>query len=69
MITGASSGIGRSLSFWYLNQGAKVVLCARQLNELDDIAKQYPSQAMAVQVDLSDDIQAFEMRQAVIEKF
>jgi hypothetical protein len=36
---------------------------------MDEIARQYPSQAMVVQADLSDDIQAFEMRQAVIERF
>jgi NADP-dependent 3-hydroxy acid dehydrogenase YdfG len=31
VITGASSGIGRTLSFWYLNNGAKVVLVARDI--------------------------------------
>jgi meso-butanediol dehydrogenase/(S,S)-butanediol dehydrogenase/diacetyl reductase len=69
VISGASSGIGRSLTFWYLNQGAKVVLIGRSIDTMDEIARQYPSQAMVVQADLSDDIQAFEMRQAVIERF
>ena len=35
VITGASSGIGRALSYWYLNNGSKVAMCARDINELD----------------------------------
>lgn len=31
LITGASSGIGRSLAFWYLNNGARVCLVGRDL--------------------------------------
>jgi NADP-dependent 3-hydroxy acid dehydrogenase YdfG len=34
VITGASSGIGRSLAYWYLNNGSKVALVARDVNEL-----------------------------------
>ena len=26
VVTGASSGVGRSLAFWYLNNGANVAL-------------------------------------------
>ena len=39
LITGASSGVGRSLAFWYLNNGARVALVGRDLNQLDMIAK------------------------------
>jgi NADP-dependent 3-hydroxy acid dehydrogenase YdfG len=39
VITGASSGIGRTLAYWYLNNGAKVVLCGQIQEELDKIAK------------------------------
>ena len=39
LITGASSGIGRSLAFWYLNNGAKVVMVGRDQGTLDDMAK------------------------------
>jgi len=31
LITGASSGIGRTLSFWYLNNGARVALVGRDI--------------------------------------
>jgi len=29
LITGASSGVGKSLAFWYLNQGAYVFLIGK----------------------------------------
>jgi NADP-dependent 3-hydroxy acid dehydrogenase YdfG len=43
VITGASSGIGRTLAFWYLNNGARVALVGRDIKELDAIAKQFPA--------------------------
>jgi NADP-dependent 3-hydroxy acid dehydrogenase YdfG len=42
LITGASSGIGRTLSYWYLNNGAKVALVSRDAEELNNIGKQFP---------------------------
>jgi len=48
VITGASSGIGRTLSYWYLNNGAKVALCGRDIAELDNIGRQFPTQALVV---------------------
>ena len=42
LITGASSGIGRALAYWYLSNGARVALVGRDLAELDRIAKNYP---------------------------
>jgi DNA primase len=43
VITGASSGIGRSLAYWYLNNGSKVALVARDVNELQTIGSEFPS--------------------------
>jgi len=34
VITGASSGIGQALCFWYLNQGAIVFLVGKDENAL-----------------------------------
>jgi len=39
LITGASSGIGRTLAFFYLNNGARVALVGRDVMELDSIAR------------------------------
>jgi short-subunit dehydrogenase len=36
VITGASSGIGRALAISFLGQGAKVALCARNLDKLQE---------------------------------
>ena len=37
LITGATSGIGRALALWYLNNGARVILVGRDLQELTQI--------------------------------
>lgn len=69
VITGASSGIGRTLAYWYLNNGAKVALVARDIDELDNIGKNFPSQALVVQCDLTIDLQLLDLKTAVAEKF
>jgi NADP-dependent 3-hydroxy acid dehydrogenase YdfG len=55
VITGASSGIGRSLAFWYLNNGARVALVGRDVEELDAVARQFPSTALVCVCDLTVD--------------
>lgn len=69
MVTGASSGIGRALAYWYLNNGAKVALVGKDIVELDKIAKEFAGQSMAIQCDLTVDIQLFDMKQAIADKF
>lgn len=69
LVTGASSGIGRSLAFWYLNNGAKVAMTGRDREPMDVIAKQFPAQALAIQCDLTDDHALFEMKAAIADKF
>lgn len=69
VITGASSGIGRCLAYWYLNNGAKCALVGREIKELDAIAKQYPGQSLAIQCDLTRDNQIFDIKTTVVEKF
>ena len=43
VITGTSSGIGRTLAFWYLNNGARVVLVGRDIAELENIGREFPA--------------------------
>jgi NAD(P)-dependent dehydrogenase (short-subunit alcohol dehydrogenase family) len=69
LITGSSSGIGRCLAFWYLNNGARVALVGRDKDSLTKIAKEFPSQAIVIHCDLADDKQQYEMATGVIEKF
>lgn len=57
IITGASSGIGKSLAYEFARRGANLVLGARQYVSLceicDDLQKQFPVKAIAVQCDVS----------------
>ena len=59
VITGASSGIGRCLAYFYLNQGATVALISRDLDEMEKIGSQFPSQAHVIQADLTIDQQVY----------
>ena len=57
VITGASSGIGQALSFWYLNQGAYVILVGKDEKALKNCASQFPNQATVVVTNITDDYQ------------
>lgn len=69
LITGSSSGIGRSLAYWYLNNGARVALVGRDKVSLQEIGREFPSQALVVHCDLVEDKQQLEMANSVIENF
>ena len=43
LITGASSGLGMALAFYYLNNGAQVALVGRDIETLTKIGEQFPS--------------------------
>ena len=67
VVTGASSGIGQAMSFWYLNQGASVVLVGQDENTLKHMAQQYPTQATVVVTNITDDYQCKDLVEAHIE--
>ena len=48
VVTGASSGIGRSIVEHYVGEGARVVAFARNLNELQVLATRHPGKVHAV---------------------
>lgn len=57
LITGASSGFGADAASLFAAEGAKVVLAARRLNRLQDLANEIQDQggeAMAVPVDIAN---------------
>jgi len=67
LITGGSSGIGQACAMYFLNQGAKVCLCGRDIATLKKIGKKFPSQVSVVDLDLSDDLLLFDLKSTVVE--
>jgi short-subunit dehydrogenase len=67
IVTGASSGIGRSMALQLADQGAKVVLAARRCDRLEEVAaecRQRGVKALVIQTDISDEAQC----KALVEK-
>jgi short-subunit dehydrogenase len=71
-ITGASSGIGEALVYECAKQGARIVLSARRLEELNRVARQAKlseENFMILPFDLSDTSRADAYVETVIRKF
>lgn len=72
IITGASSGIGRSLAYRFGAAGSKVILAARTLSKLEAIAHDIASaggEAIAVQTDVSDADACQELIDITVRKY
>ncbi len=54
-ITGCSSGLGRSIAKAALEAGEKVAMTARNTEELEILAKEYPESALPLFLDLNDE--------------
>lgn len=54
LITGCSSGIGRSLATAVLKKGDNAVVTARDTGKITDITDAYPDTALAVTLDVTD---------------
>lgn len=52
-ITGCSTGFGRALALEVLAKGASVVVTARNINDIQDIIEKYPSNSIAVKLDVT----------------
>ncbi|NHC33372.1 oxidoreductase [Scytonema millei] len=64
LITGSSSGFGRAIAQAVLDRGEKVVVTARNPQQVEDIQTKYPDGALAVQLDVTQPAQV----QAAVEK-
>ncbi|MGE7991791.1 oxidoreductase [Pseudomonas sp. NPDC089554] len=53
-ITGCSTGFGRELASHLLQEGYRVVVTARRLEQVDEWAARYPQQALALALDVSE---------------
>ena len=56
VVTGASSGIGKSIVEKYVEEGARVVAFARNLDALKALEASYPGQVTAVAGDVAIDL-------------
>ena len=72
LVTGASAGIGKELSLQLANQGANVVLAARRMDRLKNIAKEINlngGKALAVSLDVTQPQQNSDAIVKAIEEF
>lgn len=67
IVTGASAGIGKALALQLAGQGARVVIAARRLDRLEQVAaecRQLGGEALPIPTDVSDELQC----KALVEK-
>ena len=69
LITGTSSGLGKWLATEALRQGNRVILTARKVADIEELAGQYPGTALAARLDVTEAASIEGAIQAGLEKF
>jgi A-factor type gamma-butyrolactone 1'-reductase (1S-forming) len=72
LVTGASSGIGRSTAFRLAGEGASVVVAARRIDEIQDVANEINSSggtAAFLQADVTKESDVESMVELAIDRF
>ena len=72
IVTGSSSGIGKAIALRFGEEGAKVVLAARRLQQCEEIVSRIEKKggdAFAVQTDISDEQQVQTLIQQAIARY
>ncbi|MXR51046.1 glucose 1-dehydrogenase [Halovenus sp. WSH3] len=74
IITGASSGIGRSIAEEFAAGGSNVVICSREQDNVDPVAEEIndserPGEALAVECDVTDRDAVEALVEATVEEF
>lgn len=69
LITGCSTGFGRSLATEALAQGYRVAVAARKTEDVQDIVQAYPETAVAVKLDVTVPEQRKAAVQATLDQF
>ena len=68
-ITGSARGLGRSITEAVLNSGDKVVATARNTDNLQDLVEKYPSQILALPLDVNDKDQVYRTVRKAVDHF
>jgi NADP-dependent 3-hydroxy acid dehydrogenase YdfG len=69
LITGSSTGFGRSLTEAVLKKGDSVIATARKPEQLDDLVTKYPGTAKAVRLDVTNPQEVHNAVDAAIDVF
>lgn len=69
LITGCSTGLGRAFAQAVLDRGQNVVVTARDVSSVQDLADAHPETALAVALDVTDDAQVTAAVRAAEERF
>ena len=72
IITGASSGIGKSLALLLADQGAKMAIAARRANRLEQVATECRSRGsrmLAIPTDVSDETQCKQLIEKTVAEY
>ena len=69
LITGCSTGLGRSLAAAVLARGDNAIVTARDAAKVEDLAKAYPDTALALALDVTDPAQVGESARQAEARF
>ena len=69
LVTGASSGIGQSVAYFFLNSGAQVAMVGTDVESMKKMVKQNNFiNATIMEVDLLSDIHIYDLKTSVVER-
>jgi NAD(P)-dependent dehydrogenase (short-subunit alcohol dehydrogenase family) len=69
LLTGAAGGLGKAFAIAFAREGAKVAICDKNLDGATKTASEIGENAMAIEVDVANEISTQKMAEKVISKF